>query len=101
MRVDPRQQVPQQPGQPRPGQPQPPSDGRVNSYERVVNGKVVKVNAYAKQASPNAGVLSRALKKPGRPRIMAKPGSYSGGRDVPGQSPVVESHRVADDDSEE
>ncbi len=95
MRVDPRQQVPQQPGQPKP-----PSDGQVNSYERVVNGKVVKVNAYAKQASPNAGVMSRAMKKPGRPRIMAKPGSYSGGRDVPGQSSIVESHRAADDNSE-
>lgn len=97
MRVDPRQQVPQQPGQPpRPGQPQA-SDGQVNSYERVVNGKVVKVNAYAKKASPNAGVMNRAMKKPGRPRIMAKPGSYSGGRDVPGQHPVVESHRVPDE----
>lgn len=87
---------PKQQGQPQ----QPVPDSEVNSYERVVNGKVVKVNAYAKRPSPNAGAMSRALKRPGRPRIMAKPGSYSGGRDVPGLPAKVKKKTDVDDDSE-
>lgn len=93
MRVDPRQQ-PQAgpPGQQVPGRPQPQSDGQVSGYDRVVNGKVIKVNAYAKKASPNAGAATRALKIPGRPRMQATPGSYSGGRDIPGQHPILKAN---------
>lgn len=62
-----------------------PDDGQVDSYSRVVNGKVIRVNAYAKKPSLATSAVKRARAIPGRPRIMAQPGSYSSGRDIPGQ----------------
>jgi hypothetical protein len=60
-------------------------DGQVEGYERVVNGKVVVVNGYAKgKTSPAVDVQSRALAMPGRPRLNARPGTYASGRQVPG-----------------
>jgi hypothetical protein len=60
------------------------SDGQVEGYQRVVNGKVVNVAAYAKKPSASTQALQRSWQIPGRPRMQAKPGSYSGGRDIPG-----------------
>lgn len=82
---------PQQPGPPGgaiPGKPPKPSDGKVDSYQRVVNGKVVKVNAYSQKDTTTTSAAKKARLLPGRPRIMAQPGTYSSGRDIPGQKAV-------------
>lgn len=76
--------IPQQ----QPAQPQKPPDGTVDAYERVVNGKVIKVNAYAKKKTSTTTAAASARAVPGRPRLMAKPGSYASGRDIPGQRAV-------------
>ncbi len=76
-----------QPEQPQRQQP----DGQVDAYERVVNGKVIKVNAYAKKGTTTTTAAARARKIPGRPRIAAKPGSYSSGRDIVGMRAVSRS----------
>lgn len=65
-------------------QPAGSGDGRVESYERVVNGKVVKVNGYAQTATSTTNAAVVARKRPGRPRMAAQPGSYASGRDIPG-----------------
>lgn len=72
-----------------PGQQPPKPDGEVEGYERVVNGKVVKVNAYGKKATSTTKALTKARLMPGRPRMAGKPGTFSGGRDIPGQKFVV------------
>lgn len=60
-------------------------DGHVEGYERVVNGKIVVVNGYAKdKTSPQSSVQAKALAAPGRPRINAKQGTYASGRQIPG-----------------
>ena len=60
-------------------------DGQVAGYERIVNGKVVRVNAYAKEkTSPASSVQARALAMPGRPRYAAQQGTYASGRQLPG-----------------
>lgn len=59
----------------------------VDAYSRVVNGKVVKVNAYGKDKSTTTTALQNAWKKPGRPQMQATPGTYASGRDIPGQKP--------------
>jgi hypothetical protein len=64
-------------------------DGEVEGYSRVVNGKVVKVNAYAKKSTTTTSAAKKARLVPGRPRIMATPGSYSSGRDIPDQKAIV------------
>lgn len=66
-----------------------PSDGQVEGYERVVNGKVIRVNAYAKKATSTTSAAVAARRRPGRPRIAAQPGSYASGRDIPGVRPRV------------
>lgn len=77
-----------QPGQPlQPGQ-KPESDGQVDSYQRIVNGKVVRVSAYGKKSTTTTRAAKKARMLPGRPRMMAQPGSYSSGRDIPGQKAV-------------
>lgn len=65
-----------------------PGDGQVESYRRVVNGKVVEVNAYAKKSTSTTQAAIAARKLPGRPQMAAKPGSYASGRDLPGQQSV-------------
>jgi hypothetical protein len=67
----------------------PAPDGQVDAYERVVNGKVIKVNAYAKKATTTTHAALDARKVPGRPRIAAQPGSYSSGRDLPGRPAIA------------
>lgn len=64
------------------------SDGQVEAYQRVVNGKVITVNAYAKKptTTTHAAVAARAI--PGRPRVAAQPGSYTSGRDLPGHKAI-------------
>lgn len=79
---------PKQQGPPQPGQQKPEQDGQVDSYTRVVNGKVVKVNAYGKKSTTSTRAAKKARMVPGRPRIMAQPGSYTSGRDIPGQKAV-------------
>lgn len=76
----------QQPGQPQmvPVVPKKPEDGEVDSYSRVVNGKTIKVNAYAKKSSTTTSAAKKVRMRPGRPRMMGQPGSYSSGRDIPG-----------------
>jgi hypothetical protein len=64
--------------------PQQHPDGQVEGYQRIVNGKVVNVSAYAKKPSASTQALQRSWLLPGRPRMAAKPGSYSSGRDIPG-----------------
>lgn len=60
-------------------------DGQVAGYERIVNGKVVRVNGYAKdKTSPASSVQARALAMPGRPRYAAQQGTYASGRQLPG-----------------
>ena len=59
-------------------------DGNVDSYQRVVNGKVVSVNSYAKRSSASTTAAKAVRKIPGRPRMAANPGTYSSGRDLPG-----------------
>lgn len=65
-----------------------PGDGQVEGYERVVNGKVVKVNSYGKNPSVATRAASTARKRPGRPRMAAQPGTYASGRDLPGVKAV-------------
>lgn len=79
----------EQPGQP--GQPEqkPKSDGSVESYERIVNGKVVKVNGFKRKDTSTSRAVGAARMIPGRPRMAGKPGSYAGGRDIPGVLPVT------------
>lgn len=55
------------------------------AYQRIVNGKVVQVNAYAGQATTTTTAAKAAREIPGRPRVAAQPGSFSSGRDLPGQ----------------
>ncbi len=55
------------------------------AYERVVNGKVIKVNGYGDTSTTTTTAAKTAQKLPGRPRMAAQPGSYSSGRDIPGQ----------------
>lgn len=64
------------------------SAGQVEGYQRVVNGKVIKVNAYAKKSTVATRAAASVRKRPGRPRIAAQPGSYSSGRDLPGVKAV-------------
>jgi hypothetical protein len=64
--------------------PSQPGDGQVEGYQRVVNGKVVKVNAYGKSPSTSTRAAVAARKRPGRPQIAAQPGTYASGRDLPG-----------------
>jgi hypothetical protein len=61
-----------------------PGDGQVEGYDRVVNGKVIKVNAYAKRSTTATRAAAAVRRLPGRPRIAAQPGSYTSGRDIPG-----------------
>lgn len=70
-------------------QKKPDTDGQVDSYQRVVNGKVIKVNSYAKKNNATTSAAKKARMRPGRPRIMAQPGSYSSGRDIPGMRAVA------------
>lgn len=72
------------PPPPQGGAPKPPSDGKVDSYTRVVNGKVVKVNGYGSKASTSTTAAKKVRMLPGRPRMMGQPGTYSSGRDIPG-----------------
>lgn len=65
-----------------------PGDGQVEGYDRVVNGKVVKVNAYAKKSTTTTNAAIAARKMPGRPQVAAQPGSYSSGRDLPGHPAI-------------
>lgn len=67
-----------------------PSDGKVEGYERIVNGKVVKVQAYAKKPTTSTTAAAAVRRLPGRPRVAAQPGSYSSGRDLPGA--IARSH---------
>lgn len=76
---------PQQPG----GFPPKPSDGTVDGYQRIVNGRVVKVNGYGKKGAADGSALKSVLKKPGRPRMAANPGNYASGRSIPGQKAIV------------
>lgn len=69
------------------------SKGEVKAYQRVVNGKVVQVNAYAKKSTPSTDAAVSARSLPGRPQIAAKPGSYSGGRDIPGFGALLDKPR--------
>lgn len=62
---------------------QKPSDGKVEGYSRVVNGKVVQVTGYAKKATASTSAAKTARALPGRPRMAAQPGSYTHGRDIP------------------
>ena len=55
------------------------------AYQRVVNGKVVEVNAYASESTTTTSAARRVRALPGRPRMAAQPGSYASGRDLPGQ----------------
>lgn len=71
-----------------PQQPKVP-DTQVDAYERIVNGKVVKVNAYGKKPSASTKAATEVRKLPGRPRMAGTPGTYSSGRDIPG----VKAHR--------
>lgn len=64
-------------------------DSSVDGYTRVVNGKVVRVNAYAKKPTSSTRAAKAARKMPGRPQMAASPGTFSGGRDIPGQTFVV------------
>lgn len=61
-----------------------PPDTTVDAYERIVNGQVVKVSAYGKKPSASTTAAVEVRKLPGRPRMMATPGTYSSGRDLPG-----------------
>lgn len=67
-----------------------PSDGQVEGYQRVVNGRVVQVAAYAKGGSTNS-VVKKARELPGRPRIKAQPGTFASGRSIPGVKAMVRS----------
>lgn len=67
-----------------PPNPNAPSDGNVDTYQRIVNGKVVTVNSYAKKASTSTSAAKKVRLLPGRPRIAAQPGTYASGRDIPG-----------------
>lgn len=69
---------------PPPQGPQQPSDGKVEAYTRVVNGKVVKVNGYGSKPSTSTKAASKVRMRPGRPRMMGTPGTYASGRDLPG-----------------
>lgn len=62
----------------------PAPDGQVDAYQRVVNGKVVKVNAYSQRSTTTTRAAAAVRRLPGRPRIAASPGSYTSGRDLPG-----------------
>lgn len=62
---------------------QQPSDGKVEGYQRIVNGKVVQVTGYAKRATPSSNAAKSVRRLPGRPRMAASPGTFSGGRDLP------------------
>ena len=74
---------------PAPGAQGDQGDGRVEAYHRVVNGKVVKVNAYAKRSTTTTRAAQAVRRVPGRPRIAAQPGSYTSGRDIPGAKAVI------------
>lgn len=71
------------------GGQQKPKDTQVDGYTRVVNGKVVRVNAYAKKETSSTKAAKSARKRPGRPQMAGQPGTYAGGRDIPGQKYVV------------
>lgn len=60
----------------------------ISSYQKIVDGKVVNVNAY--QVHRDAG--SRALVHPGRPMIFAKAGQFPGGRSTPNIYPIPTHH---------
>lgn len=64
-------------------------DAQVDGYTRVVNGKVVRVNAYAKKETSSTKAAKAVRKRPGRPQMAGQPGTYAGGRDIPGQKFVV------------
>lgn len=66
--------------------------GRVEGYQRVVNGKVIQVMGYAKKSTGTTTAAKAARAIPGRPRIQAQPGSYSSGRDIPGLPPHGKTH---------
>jgi hypothetical protein len=65
------------------GPPQEPSDGKVDAYTRVVNGKIVKVNGYGTKPSTSTKAAQKVRMRPGRPRMMGTPGTYTSGRDLP------------------
>lgn len=67
---------------------QKPSDGQTKAYQRVVNGKVVKVNSYGSKPTTSTAAAKKARLIPGRPRMAAQPGTYTHGRDIPGQKAV-------------
>lgn len=67
-----------------PPNPAAPSDGNVDTYQRVVNGKVVTVNSYAKKSSTSTNAAKKVRLLPGRPRMVGQPGTYVSGRDIPG-----------------
>lgn len=60
----------------------------ISSYQKVVAGKVVNVNAY--QVHRDAG--GRSLAIPGRPIMFAKQGQFPGGRSTPNIYPVPTIH---------
>lgn len=61
----------------------------VTGYHRIVNGKVVQVAAYAKKGTPSTTALAASWRAPGRPQMQATPGSFSGGRDIPGHPALI------------
>lgn len=60
------------------------SDGKVDGYTRIVNGKVVQVGGYSQKDARDSDVVSAVRASPGRPKMSAKSGTFSRGRSIPG-----------------
>lgn len=60
------------------------SDGKVDGYTRIVNGKSVQVGGYKQANAKDSEAVTAARALPGRPQMAAKPGTFSRGRSLPG-----------------